>query len=255
MERRFSRLERIWLPPEPQKPSLSADEQERIYLSTPALWWALCEAAENRARRRLLEPGQSAEIAWQAWHCLDEAARWERQARELEILDALVRDLGRAVGWRPGFGNRSPSDPFSRVRPTTTAGACFSTALARCAAHWIAAGQNIPCGGRRLAGVPACPMTSSCGSSGICWSAYLRCGLAHRASGEKGADMTLARRLQNLTKIWPAPAVACATCLARPVLVSVAADAPCPDFPDVCPACGRRQWSVVCLVGVAVDAL
>jgi len=38
-------------------------------------------------------------------------------------------------------------------------------------------------------------------------------------------------------------------------MIEVASDEECPDFPDMCPQCGRRQWSVVCLVGVEVDAI
>jgi len=98
MERRLGTLEIIWPRPEKPKPGLSPDDIERRYLSTPALWCSLEEAAESRGRRRFVEPGQSAEIAWNAWHRLDEAERWARQARELELLDALVRDLGRAAG-------------------------------------------------------------------------------------------------------------------------------------------------------------
>ena len=98
MERRLDKLEIIWPRPEKAKLVLSEDEKERRYLSTPALWSALEEAAESRGRRRFLEPGQSTKIAWNAWHRLDEAERRARQARELELLDALVRDLGRAAG-------------------------------------------------------------------------------------------------------------------------------------------------------------
>jgi hypothetical protein len=97
MHRRLDRLTVIYRRQE-HKPSLSPDERERRYLSTPALYWALLDIAESRGRRRLLEPGQPAQAAWDAWHRLDEPERWERQTRELEILDALVRDLGRAMG-------------------------------------------------------------------------------------------------------------------------------------------------------------
>ena len=98
MERRLDALEIIWPRPEQPKPGHSPDAIERRYLSTPALWSALDEAAESRGRRRFLEPGQPTEIAWNAWHRLDAAERWARQTRELELLDALVRDLGRAAG-------------------------------------------------------------------------------------------------------------------------------------------------------------
>ncbi len=98
MERRLGKLEIIWPRPEMPKPGHSPDDIERRYLSMPALWLALDEAAESRGRRRFLEPGQPADIAWSAWHRLDEAERRARQATELELLDGLVRDLGRAAG-------------------------------------------------------------------------------------------------------------------------------------------------------------
>jgi hypothetical protein len=98
MERRLGHLETIWPAPEPVKCGTSPEEREWISLGTPALYWALLDAAEDRGRRRLLEPGRPAQVAWDAWHRLGASERRDRQVREVEALDALVHDLGPAVG-------------------------------------------------------------------------------------------------------------------------------------------------------------
>jgi hypothetical protein len=98
MERRLGRLETMWPAPEPVQPGTSPEEQEWVYLSTPALYWVIVDAAEDRGHRRLIAPGRPAQVAWNAWHRLEASERRERQVREVETLDALVRDLGPAVG-------------------------------------------------------------------------------------------------------------------------------------------------------------
>ena len=96
MERRLAKLEIVY-----QRRLGSKSSKERsewAYLSTPALFWALRDAAENRAYRRLLVPGQPAQAAWDAWTRLTAAEQEERMRPELEALDTLIADLGIALG-------------------------------------------------------------------------------------------------------------------------------------------------------------
>jgi hypothetical protein len=60
--------------------------------------------------------------------------------------------------------------------------------------------------------------------------------------------MSLDARLKKLVLLWPAPVPKCATCQTRPAVVGVEPDEECPEFPAVCPECGRWQRSVICLV-------
>ncbi len=67
--------------------------------------------------------------------------------------------------------------------------------------------------------------------------------------------MSFAKRLQNLTRIWP-PAP-CRICQERPAVVYIDhEDDPVPDYSQGrCPACGRILYSVPVLVGVDCDAI
>jgi hypothetical protein len=96
MERRLAKLEIVYQRRPKSRPS--RERSEWAYLCTPALFWALSDAADDRARRRLLVPGRPAQVAWEAWAQLNAAEQEERKRSELEALDMLIADLGVEFG-------------------------------------------------------------------------------------------------------------------------------------------------------------
>ncbi len=65
--------------------------------------------------------------------------------------------------------------------------------------------------------------------------------------------MTARSRLDTLDRLFPEPA--CATCAARPAVVSILAGALEPAFPNRCPVCRRALPPMVLLIGADTDAI